>query len=223
MAGLGYKLFSSGEVLTAANLQGYAVDQSVMVFASSAARTAALAAPSQGMVSFLTDSGTYWYYSELYNASTNPGGSLAAGHYPLPSSAAFIGTATRTTTNSTVEDVGAASYLYTELSDGLGWHSAATNTERITPTVAGLYRVTATCAWAGGGTGVRRAQLLRNGTLIAESRLDAAVSSNSNMISHIVKMNGSSDYLNFNTFQGSGGNLAATFITSIEFFKPTIV
>jgi hypothetical protein len=57
MAGLGYKLFASGEVLTAANLQGYAVDQSTMVFASSAARTTALAAPSQGMVTLLTDDG----------------------------------------------------------------------------------------------------------------------------------------------------------------------
>jgi hypothetical protein len=55
MAGLGYKLFASGEVLTAANLQGYAVDQSVMSFATSAARTSALAAPSEGMVTYLAD------------------------------------------------------------------------------------------------------------------------------------------------------------------------
>jgi hypothetical protein len=55
MAGLGWKQFNSGEVLTAANLQGYAVDQSVMSFATSAARTSALAAPSEGMVTYLAD------------------------------------------------------------------------------------------------------------------------------------------------------------------------
>lgn len=65
MAGLGYKLFASGEVLTAANLQGYAVDQSTMVFATSAARTTALAAPSQGMVSYLSDSNSV----EVYDGS----------------------------------------------------------------------------------------------------------------------------------------------------------
>lgn len=65
MAGSGYKLFASGEVLTAANLQGYAVDQSTMVFASSAARTTALAAPSEGMVSYLTDTNSV----EIYDGS----------------------------------------------------------------------------------------------------------------------------------------------------------
>jgi hypothetical protein len=65
MAGLGYKLFASGEVLTAANLQGYAVDQSTMVFASSAARTTALATPSQGMVTLLTDDNRI----EVYNGT----------------------------------------------------------------------------------------------------------------------------------------------------------
>jgi hypothetical protein len=83
MSGLGYKLFAAGEVLTAANLQGYAVDQSVMVFASSAARTTALAAPDQGMTSFLSDTGVTEQYFNLYNVSTNPGGRTPAGWYPV--------------------------------------------------------------------------------------------------------------------------------------------
>lgn len=62
MAGLGYKLFSAGEVLQASELQGYAVDQSVMVFASSAARSSALPSPTEGMVTYLKDDdGTYYY------------------------------------------------------------------------------------------------------------------------------------------------------------------
>lgn len=83
MAGLGYKLFSAGEVLTAANLQGYAVDQSTMVFASSAARTTALPAPDQGMISFLNDSGTTWQYFAPYNVSTNPGGIGSGGWFAM--------------------------------------------------------------------------------------------------------------------------------------------
>jgi hypothetical protein len=71
-----YKLFASGEVLTASDLQTYSVDQSVMTFATSADRTTALPTPSQGMVSFLSDSGTYWAYYELYNSQ--PGDDTAA-------------------------------------------------------------------------------------------------------------------------------------------------
>ncbi|NBW22489.1 MAG: hypothetical protein EBR82_82530, partial [Caulobacteraceae bacterium] len=69
MAGLGYKAFSAGAVLTAAQVQGYLQDQAVMTFASSAARTAAITAPSQGMTTYLTDSNTYWQYFDAYNSS----------------------------------------------------------------------------------------------------------------------------------------------------------
>jgi hypothetical protein len=56
MPGLGRKVFSAGEVLTAANVQGYLMDQSVGVFASSTARSSALGtAVSAGMVSYRSD------------------------------------------------------------------------------------------------------------------------------------------------------------------------
>ena len=55
MAGLGRKVFTAGEVLTAANVNGYLMEQSVMVFADEAARTSAIGTPSAGMMSFLVD------------------------------------------------------------------------------------------------------------------------------------------------------------------------
>jgi hypothetical protein len=57
MAGLGRKVFTAGEVLTAANVQDYLQDQAVMVFAGSAARGSALgtAVVGEGMVTYLTD------------------------------------------------------------------------------------------------------------------------------------------------------------------------
>ena len=73
MAGLGYKVFTAGEVLTAANLQGYAVDQSVMVFADSAARSSALGTPTQGMVSYLQDTSSLEVYGTAWAAVSNPG------------------------------------------------------------------------------------------------------------------------------------------------------
>jgi hypothetical protein len=50
MAGLGYKAFAAGEVLTAADLNGYLIEQSVMNFNGTAARGSALPSPSTGMV-----------------------------------------------------------------------------------------------------------------------------------------------------------------------------
>jgi hypothetical protein len=55
MAGLGRKTFVAGAVFTAAEANGYLMDQSVMVFASAAARASAIPSPSAGMVTYLTD------------------------------------------------------------------------------------------------------------------------------------------------------------------------
>jgi hypothetical protein len=67
MAGLGKKTWNALDVLTAADVNGYLMDQTVMKFASSTARSSALGTGvSAGMVSFRTD-GTAW---EGYNGST---------------------------------------------------------------------------------------------------------------------------------------------------------
>ena len=65
MPGLGRKIFTAGDVLTANDLQSYAVDQSVMNFAGTAARSSAIATPSEGMVSFRQDIDNL----ELYNGT----------------------------------------------------------------------------------------------------------------------------------------------------------
>jgi len=62
MAGLGYKVFAAGEVLTAANVNGYLMEQSVMVFDDSAARGSAIGTPTEGMITYLKDSNGLFYY-----------------------------------------------------------------------------------------------------------------------------------------------------------------
>ena len=62
-AGLGYKEFTTGDVLTAADANGYLASQVVMVFASAAARTSAIASPQEGMISFRKDADAMEYYS----------------------------------------------------------------------------------------------------------------------------------------------------------------
>jgi hypothetical protein len=62
-AGLGFKNFASGEVLTAADVNGYLNSQTVMVFADAAARTAAITSPQEGMFSYLKDTNATQYYT----------------------------------------------------------------------------------------------------------------------------------------------------------------
>jgi len=62
-AGLGFKEFTTGDVLTAADANGYLASQVVMVFASAAARTSAIASPQEGMISYLKDTNATEYYS----------------------------------------------------------------------------------------------------------------------------------------------------------------
>ncbi len=61
-APLGYKDFVAGDPLTAAQVDGYLMAQSVMTFASSAARTSAYPSPSEGNLSYLADTNSFEIY-----------------------------------------------------------------------------------------------------------------------------------------------------------------
>lgn len=74
MAGLGRKVFTVGEILTAANVNGYLMDQAVMVFDNASARSSAIPTPSEGMVSYLKsdDSVTKYNGSSWVEISPEP-------------------------------------------------------------------------------------------------------------------------------------------------------
>jgi len=61
-AGLGFKDFVTGEVLTAADVDGYLM-QGIWVFANAAARSAAVTSPQEGNYSYLKDTNSTEYYS----------------------------------------------------------------------------------------------------------------------------------------------------------------
>lgn len=75
MAGLGFKTFAAGEVLTAANVNGYLMQQTIMVFADSTARDAAITSPSEGMFVYLTGTNALQFYDgSAWTAFTSGGG-----------------------------------------------------------------------------------------------------------------------------------------------------
>jgi len=96
MAGAGYKLFNTGDVLTAAQVNTYLQEQTVMVFASSAARTSALSGVlAEGMVSYLQDTNAVEVYNgsawvgvsgagDITEVQAGTGISVASGTGPIP-------------------------------------------------------------------------------------------------------------------------------------------
>ena len=97
----------------------------------------------------------------------------------------------------------------TEQSDPLGWHSLVSNTERVTPTIAGWYHVAAGICFASNATGYRLAQILINGgNRVAEARVTSvgAVAMPINLGGY-VQLNGTTDYVSLHGMQTSGGSL----------------
>lgn len=63
MAGAGFKTFVNNQVLLASEVNEYMMQQQIMVFASAAARDAAITSPSEGMFAFLKDTDTLTVYT----------------------------------------------------------------------------------------------------------------------------------------------------------------
>ena len=74
MAGLGYKIWTAGDVVAAADINGYLGEQVVMVFDDSTARSSAVGTPTEGMLSYLKDTDAVEYYDgSSWTGVSNPG------------------------------------------------------------------------------------------------------------------------------------------------------
>jgi len=59
----GFKVFSTGEVLTAADVNDYLMEQSIGIFADSTARDAQITSPIEGQFCFLKDTNILQFYN----------------------------------------------------------------------------------------------------------------------------------------------------------------
>jgi hypothetical protein len=69
----GRKVFVANEILTAADVNDYLMDQSVMVFSGTAARSSAIGTPTAGMMSYLTSTNTLQVYGTAWGDVSSPG------------------------------------------------------------------------------------------------------------------------------------------------------
>jgi hypothetical protein len=72
-AGLGFKTFTTGDILTAADANGYLM-QGVWVFASTTARDAAVTSPQAGNMALTKDTNTIWKYTGSGWSNIDTGG-----------------------------------------------------------------------------------------------------------------------------------------------------
>jgi hypothetical protein len=84
------KVFTAGEVLTAADVNSFLMNQAVMTFADAAARTSAIASPTEGMITYLnsTDTLQFWSGTAWTNLVVNASGIVTgtsdkSGNYTL--------------------------------------------------------------------------------------------------------------------------------------------
>jgi hypothetical protein len=96
------RIFQIGEVLTAQNINTFLMDQAVMTFADSAARSSAIGTPVEGMLTYLEDSGAYEYFDGAAYEPLVP---------PPPAGPAFVTTGTASLTLAS-SDAG-STYVFT--------------------------------------------------------------------------------------------------------------
>lgn len=145
----GRKVWTAGDVLAAADVMDYLMDQVVFVFATSAARDAEIASPTTGMISYRTD-GTAL---EVYNGSAWVSANSVGGTVPAANVTGALTAATINNTAVTNTLTSSTATAYTIASADSGTTLRFTNAGTATATVS-----TATAFTAG-----QRVDLLADG------------------------------------------------------------
>lgn len=169
-AGLGFKTFNTGDVLSAGDTNGYLM-QGVLVFASAAARDAAITSPQEGQYAFLKDTDTTTYYSGSAWVSASAGSmtSIASGSFPTGS-----GTLSLTSIS------GSYTHLQLHL---IAWNGSGNNT--VTARLNGDTGSNYTFSNSGFTLGSARASGLGSQTAFNLTSGDSAVSGNNKNITVI--------------------------------------
>lgn len=94
--------------------------------------------------------------------------------------------------------------------DTNGFHSTSVNPSRVTPTISGLYLCIVVGHFAANATGDRRVYFTLNGGLLPPvgRAINLSNAASTATTSRIVQCNGTTDYIEGNAYQSSGGDLA---------------
>jgi len=192
----GYKNFTAGDILTAAQVNDYLMKQATMRFASATARDAAITSPTEGMVCYLDDVNQIFFY-------TGSAWMRTAGEIPF-----FYGyTNTMSVTNNseTTSIVGTVTNR-TGFSNSSGV---------ITVPHTGIYSITALSTYPPSATGIRHTSIGANGGIIADVNLSAASASVTQHSVSIIYYLTAGSTVSMRVYQNSGGTQTVTTALSI--------
>lgn len=193
---MAYKVFQNGYQLPASDLNNYLMNQSVMVFADSTARSAAITSPVEGMLSYLESTNSY----EGYNGSawTDINDNTGAIAKSLLTTAGDTIYATGSATPARL-GIGATGALLKSTGTAPAWLANGTSGQVLTSSGSDISWVTPS-----GGGGM---QLLSTTTLSGTTTTISSISqSYKNLYVQIEKVNPNSGTLFFANI-GAGGNV----------------
>ena len=96
MAGAGFKVYATGDLITATELNTFLQEQVIMVFADSSARDSAVSSPSEGMFCYLKDTNVLQFYNGSSWASFIGEGDITGVTITTSSTSGLSGGATAT-------------------------------------------------------------------------------------------------------------------------------
>ena len=96
MAGAGFKVYATGDLITATEFNTYLQEQVIMVFADSSARDSAISSPSEGMFAYLKDTNALMFYNGSSWASFIGDGDITGVTITTSSTSGLSGGATAT-------------------------------------------------------------------------------------------------------------------------------
>ena len=92
----GFKVWTTGDLISASDFNNYIQEQVIMTFANSTARDSAVSSPEEGMFCFLADSNTLQFYNGSSWASFIGEGDITGGTITTAGTSGLSGGATAT-------------------------------------------------------------------------------------------------------------------------------
>jgi len=96
LAGAGFKVYATGDLITATEFNTFLQEQVIMVFADSSARDSAVSSPSEGMFAYLKDTNALMFYNGSSWASFIGDGDITGVTITTSSTSGLAGGATAT-------------------------------------------------------------------------------------------------------------------------------
>ena len=124
----------------------------------------------------------------------------------IPYASAPLTVVSRSTTQTIASTTQSHIAMDTEAIDVLDWHSTVTNTERITPTIAGWYMCIGSGSFDVTINARALVQLFKNTLEVVKFDWSGGTTANGASVSQILYLNGSTDYVRLGCYQASGSS-----------------